>query len=129
MEGGVRVRIWVAGGLALLSALITCLTGFLNQARFVVILYRMLISLLLFGGIGYIVAYLYEIKWKSGVAGLGHNAAADLDAASVEKAAQEDLAQDPERTAKTGAKQNEAEKKEFAPFTSDTMTHVSPPGE
>lgn len=121
------MRIWMAGGLAMFAALITCFTGFFNQARFMVILYRMLVSILLFGGIGYLVAFLYETKWKLNC--ISSESRNDQEA-DLKTEPQEALAKPgAETAAQAKTREKTAEQKEFSPFTADTITHVSPPRE
>ena len=54
------MKVKLAIALAVIAAIITIIMGFVNHARMIVILYRTVISIALFGTCGYIMGLVYE---------------------------------------------------------------------
>lgn len=111
------LKIWLAAGLAAIVAVITIVTGFLNQARFIVILYRTVISLIISGCIGYAAGVFFQRVWLPYL--LRKNIEKEQ---SVMKAEVPQTEENPEE-----AMNENTEKTEFAPFTAENLNRVSPP--
>ncbi len=100
------LRLRFAGGLALIVGMVTLVISILNDARPTTILYRSVISVSVFGLLGYLLGGLAEKTYLSKLA--------DMKATEQKTAVMDEQ---PEPTL--------ADNSEFAPFTPDKFEHIS----
>lgn len=121
------MRVKIAIALAVIAAIITIIMGFANHARLIVILYRTVISIALFGICGYIMGFIYEKNLlpycknllKEGEIGSKLDIQSSPDENSVTEVKDE---VDSEES-------KDAKNNEFAPFTTDNLRRVKSPEE
>ena len=108
-------KIWVALGLAAVVAVVSALTGWINQARVTVILYRMLVAVFVSFCAGYGLCFLTQRYLAPRFLAQAGNGGADEAEASSESV---------DASAGAAAEENA---EPFTPLTADDLTRVSPP--
>lgn len=125
-KGRFVLKVKLAIALAVIAAIITIIMGFVNHARMIVILYRTVISIALFGTCGYIMGLIYEknllpyckklLKEEVG-SKIDIQSSPDEDS-MIESGGEVD-----------SEKNKEVKNDEFAPFTTNNLRRVKSPEE
>ena len=121
------LKVKLAIALAVIAAIITIIMGFVNHARMIVILYRTVISIALFGTCGYIMGLVYEKNLLPYCIKLlkEEEVGSKLD---IQSSPDEDSIIESEDEIDS-EKNKGAKNDEFAPFTTNNLRRVKSPEE
>ena len=116
------VKLWLIIGLTVFVGIVTAILGLMNEARFVVILGRMLGAMLFVGILTYLLIFFFQTTYLKVIKIF-------IEANDTPKTDKTIDAEQAIEGEDLSSEQNQPEQATFEPFTPDNFTKVSPPTE